>query len=233
MSSWTRPETVSSRSSAPRRRRSGARARSRSAFRSLGIVIRAGVHFGETEPISGKLGGIAVVTCARVMSVAGPSEVLVTATAREIAAGSGFEFEDRGSHRLKGIDQEQHLFAVTSVDGEQVTPPLEPPVAHERLGAIEASSRLRRRRPFVAIGLALVLVAVAVSRFPPPSAEPPKPEDVGPPRRRRLADRSGRRVSCDGPGSRPRDLRDQAADRASERPASGSSTRAASNISIR
>ena len=125
---------------APPPRRCGARAGSGSACRRLGIDIRAGVHFGETEPISGKLGGIAVATCARVMSVAGPGEVLVTATAREMAAGSGFTFEDRGSSQLKGIEQAQTLFAVASVDGKPIPTPLTPSVASERL----CRSRLRR-----------------------------------------------------------------------------------------
>ncbi|MGZ5298767.1 MAG: adenylate/guanylate cyclase domain-containing protein [Actinomycetota bacterium] len=147
---------------------------------ALGIEIRAGVHFGETEPISGKLGGIAVVTCARVMSVAGPSEVLVTATVREMAAGSGFAFKDRGSRRLKGIEQSQHLFAVTSVDDEPLPPPLAPSVSRERLAAIEASPRPRRRRPLVAIGLVLALVAVAAIVFRPRHPEIPKIVDGGP-----------------------------------------------------
>ena len=79
------------------------------AVRELGIEIRAGVHFGETERIGEKLGGIAVHTGARVMSVGGPGEVLVTAATRDLVAGSGFTFDDHGVHELKGIDGAQHI----------------------------------------------------------------------------------------------------------------------------
>ena len=82
------------------------------AVSTLGIEIRAGLHTGECELMNGDIGGIAVHTGARVSSKAGPGEVLVSSTVKDLVAGSGFEFEDRGSHELKGVPGEWRLFAV-------------------------------------------------------------------------------------------------------------------------
>jgi pimeloyl-ACP methyl ester carboxylesterase len=78
----------------------------------LGVEIRAGLHTGECEIISGKVGGIAVHTAARVVASAQPGEVLVSGTVRDLIAGSGIELEDRGVHSLKGIPGEWQLLAV-------------------------------------------------------------------------------------------------------------------------
>ena len=78
----------------------------------LGLQIRAGVHTGECERIGDDLGGIAVHIGARVGSEAGGGEVLVSQTVRDLVVGSGIEFEDRGSHELKGVPGEWRLFAV-------------------------------------------------------------------------------------------------------------------------
>lgn len=83
------------------------------AVRNLGIKLRAGLHTGECEIIGSKVGGIAVHIGARVASLAGPSEVLVSSTAKDLVAGSGIEFEDRGMHSLKGVPGEWHLYTVT------------------------------------------------------------------------------------------------------------------------
>jgi class 3 adenylate cyclase len=80
--------------------------------RPLGLKIRAGLHTGECEAIGGKVGGIAVHTCARVAAKAAPGEVLVSRTVKDLVAGSGIEFVDRGTERLKGIPDEWQLFAV-------------------------------------------------------------------------------------------------------------------------
>jgi len=69
----------------------------------LGLEIRAGVHTGECELHDGKIAGIAVSAGARVASAAGPSEVLVSQTVKDLVAGSGIEFADRGEHELKGV----------------------------------------------------------------------------------------------------------------------------------
>jgi class 3 adenylate cyclase len=78
----------------------------------LGLQIRSGVHTGECERIGDDLGGIAVHIGARVGSAAGPGEVLVSQTVRDLVVGSGIEFEDRGQRELKGVPGEWRLFAV-------------------------------------------------------------------------------------------------------------------------
>lgn len=83
------------------------------AVRSIGLEIRAGVHTGECEVIGEKLAGIAVHIGARVAGQAGPGEVLVSSTVRDLVAGSGLEFEDRGQTALKGIPGEWRLFALS------------------------------------------------------------------------------------------------------------------------
>lgn len=84
----------------------------RDAVQSLGIVVRAGLHTGECEVRGDDIGGIAVHIGARVCALAGPNEVLVSSTLRELVIGSGLEFEDRGLHELEGVPGEWRLFAV-------------------------------------------------------------------------------------------------------------------------
>jgi pimeloyl-ACP methyl ester carboxylesterase len=78
----------------------------------LGIEIRAGLHTGECEVMEGKVGGIAVHIGARVASEAGPGEVLVSSTVKDLVAGAGIEFSDRGAFELRGVPGEWRLFAV-------------------------------------------------------------------------------------------------------------------------
>ena len=80
--------------------------------RALGLRVRAGLHTGEVELLDGKVAGIAVSIGARVAAQAGPGEVLVSGTVKELVAGSGLEFEDRGVVPLKGVPGEWRLFAV-------------------------------------------------------------------------------------------------------------------------
>ena len=75
----------------------------RDALRTLGLEIRTGLHTGECEQVEGELAGIAVHTGARISALAGPDEVLVSATVRDLVSGSGIAFEDRGEHELKGV----------------------------------------------------------------------------------------------------------------------------------
>jgi class 3 adenylate cyclase len=82
------------------------------AARGLGLEVRAGLHTGECERRGDDLAGIAVHIGARVSALAGPGEVLVTSTVRDLVAGSGIEFEDRGRHELKGVPGEWQLMAV-------------------------------------------------------------------------------------------------------------------------
>ena len=84
----------------------------RDAVRPLGIQIRAGLHTGECEVIGEKLGGIAVHTGARVAALASPDEVLVSSTVKDLVAGSGLRFQERGLHVLRGVPGEWRLFAV-------------------------------------------------------------------------------------------------------------------------
>src|SRR6201992_445468 len=86
----------------------------RDAVQALGIEVRAGLHTGECEVRGDDIGGIAVHIGARVSALAGPNEVLVSSTLRDLVIGSGLEFEGRGAHQLKGVPDEWHLFAVTS-----------------------------------------------------------------------------------------------------------------------
>ncbi len=78
--------------------------------RDLGVEIRAGVHTGECEVIDSKCAGLTVSIGARVAGLAGPSEVLVSQTVKDLVAGSGLTFEDRGEHELKGVPDRWHLY---------------------------------------------------------------------------------------------------------------------------
>jgi class 3 adenylate cyclase/alpha-beta hydrolase superfamily lysophospholipase len=80
--------------------------------RALGLELRAGLHTGECERLDRKVGGIAVHIGARVAAQAGPGEVLVSSTVRDLVAGSGLVFEERGSTELKGVPGEWRLYAV-------------------------------------------------------------------------------------------------------------------------
>jgi class 3 adenylate cyclase len=82
--------------------------------RELGIEIRAGVHTGECELIDGKPGGIAVTTGSSISALAGPSEVLISQTVKDLVAGSGLAFEDAGEHELKGVPDRWHLYRVVT-----------------------------------------------------------------------------------------------------------------------
>jgi class 3 adenylate cyclase/pimeloyl-ACP methyl ester carboxylesterase len=81
-------------------------------IRELDLDVRAGLHSGECELVDGKAGGIAVHIGARVASLAEPGEVLVSSTVKDLVAGSGIEFADRGEQQLKGISEPWHLFTV-------------------------------------------------------------------------------------------------------------------------
>jgi class 3 adenylate cyclase len=84
----------------------------RDGVRPAGLDIRAGVHAGECELRKDDVAGIAVHTASRVAAVAGAGEVLVSSTVKDLVAGSGLEFEDRGPHELKGVPGEWRLYAV-------------------------------------------------------------------------------------------------------------------------
>ena len=83
--------------------------------RGLGIEVRAGLHVGEVELSGDEVQGLAVHVGARVAALAGPSEVLVSQTVKDLTAGSGLEFEDAGDHELKGVPDRWRLYRVVSV----------------------------------------------------------------------------------------------------------------------
>jgi class 3 adenylate cyclase len=81
------------------------------ALRPLGLEVRAGVHTGEVQMIDGKAAGLGVVIGARIGAMAGPSEVLASQTVKDLVAGSGLVFEDRGVRQLKGVPDEWRVYA--------------------------------------------------------------------------------------------------------------------------
>jgi class 3 adenylate cyclase len=87
------------------------------AAKSLGLTIRAGIHTGEVEIAAGDVRGLAVHVAARVMALAGPSQVYVSATTRELVADSGLTFVDAGTHELKGVSGARQLYRL--VEPEQ------------------------------------------------------------------------------------------------------------------
>jgi class 3 adenylate cyclase/pimeloyl-ACP methyl ester carboxylesterase len=82
------------------------------ALHPIGLEVRSGLHTGEVETINDEVGGIAVNIGARVASKAGPSEVLVSQTVKDLVAGSGLTFEDAGEHELKGVPDRWRLYRV-------------------------------------------------------------------------------------------------------------------------
>ena len=114
----------------------------------LDIVIRAGIHTGEVEPMGAKVGGIAVHLAARIMGAATAGQILASSTVRDLAGGGSFRFIDRGSHALKGVDEAWHLF--------EVERPPTTPAAVARSDRPAAASTPR----WWALGGGLVVVAV-------------------------------------------------------------------------
>jgi class 3 adenylate cyclase len=84
----------------------------RDAVGVIGLAIRAGIHTGEVEFTDDDVQGIAVHIGARVTALAGPGQVFVSSTVRELVVGSDLEFEDRGSHMLKGVPGDWRVFEV-------------------------------------------------------------------------------------------------------------------------
>jgi class 3 adenylate cyclase len=132
------------------------------AVQKLGVDVRTGVHTGECEEIDGKLGGIAVHIGSRIMALAGPAEVLTTATVMDLVAGSGASFEDRGVHELRGVEGSRQVFSLRAVETRLPEP----------LSADEAAARLAligppgKRRPVRLALAALALVIAAAIAVP-------------------------------------------------------------------
>jgi class 3 adenylate cyclase len=125
----------------------------------LGVRIRAGVHTGECERLGDDLAGLAVHIAARVCALAGPGEVAVSRTVRDLVAGSGLTFSSRGEHTLKGVPRRWEIFAVGTDDAPAGSPAAARPRALDRVvvgmarrspGAVRAANRvanaMQRRR---------------------------------------------------------------------------------------
>jgi YVTN family beta-propeller protein len=123
----------------------------------MGIQIRAGIHMGEVELMGPKVGGIAVHIGSRVMSKAGPGEVVITSTVRDMMSGSDLAFDDRGLQELKGVAAQWRLFTVKpkvrpAGQAEAMTVPAE----------VEARRRTSFRLVMAGAGVALVGAAVGI-----------------------------------------------------------------------
>jgi class 3 adenylate cyclase len=120
-----------------------------------GVPIRAGLHAGECENVDGKVGGIAVHIGARVASLAGAGEVVVTSTVRDLAAGSALRFDSMGTRQLKGVPGEWNVFEVGSEAARPDLPPLDVPDPG-------GSGRGRNRRPALIAGIVAAAVAIGI-----------------------------------------------------------------------
>ena len=85
----------------------------------IGLSIRVGLHTGEVEFVGGDVRGVAVHAAARVMALAGPGEVLISSTTRDLLEGSGLQLEDAGTHELKGLSGQRRAFRLVTTPGAQ------------------------------------------------------------------------------------------------------------------
>jgi class 3 adenylate cyclase len=85
----------------------------------LGLRLRAGLHTGECERIGDDVGGMAVNIGARISALAGPGEVLLSSTVRDLVVGSNLRFAERGVHQLKGVPGDWALYALSTEDGSE------------------------------------------------------------------------------------------------------------------
>ena len=131
----------------------------RNSIRELGLEVRCGLHMGEIEHKEGDVGGLAVHIGSRVASLAGPSEVLVSSTVVDAEAGSGFRFEERGRHELKGVPGQWRIHALVGVPEEAKVALLD---AVEERSAGGHAIRLRRshllRTLLAYVGIAALLL---------------------------------------------------------------------------
>ena len=131
----------------------------RNSIRELGLEVRCGLHMGEIELKEGDVGGLAVHIGSRVASLAGPSEVLVSSTVVDAEVGSGFRFEERGRHELKGVPGQWRLHTLVGVPEEAKVALLD---AVEEKSAGGHAIRLRRshlvRTLLAYVGIAALLL---------------------------------------------------------------------------
>jgi len=170
----------------------------------LGLHIRAGVHSGEVEEAGGKLRGIAVHIGARVGASAVADEVLTSATVRDLVAGSGIDFEDRGVRELKGVSGEWHLYAAREGALFRSEFPTTAGAVGREVAAVRHDVQRRaRRRGLTMIGAGVAMLAAAgagaflITR-PPPSLASVRPNAAGV-----IDAASGRILAEVATGSRP------------------------------
>jgi peptide/nickel transport system substrate-binding protein len=128
----------------------------------LGIEIRAGLHVGEVQQSGSKVSGIAVVIGSRIMSAGGPSDVLVSGTVRDLTAGSGLTFEERGSRELKGVPGTWPIYAVARAEDVARQREADADRASRRAAAVRrAHARpIWERRPRLVAAISVVLALV-------------------------------------------------------------------------
>jgi class 3 adenylate cyclase/tetratricopeptide (TPR) repeat protein len=137
----------------------------REAVLDMGLDVRCGLHLGEVEREDGAVGGIAVHIGARVAALAQPGEVLVSATVRDAEIGSGFVFEGRGEHELKGVPGSWRLYALTTVPEELAGAAREPRLAGRPEGALARRRSTGRRRSLLVAAIALALLFGAAGLY--------------------------------------------------------------------
>lgn len=147
------------------------------ALRAIGVDIRAGLHFGESESSAGKVSGIVVHTASRVMALAGAGEILITGTVRDLIAGKRIAVSDRGAHDLKGIPTTWNVFSVEEIDGKRTLPPMEPNEAEALREQTVTSGRPTRSRAFAVGAIAGLLVLAGVATFLLQAGEDDPPGD--------------------------------------------------------
>jgi class 3 adenylate cyclase len=118
------------------------------AVRPLEIKVRAGLHTGECDLVGDDISGMAVNIGARIATLAGPDEVLVSSTVKDLVVGSGIAFTDRGNHHLKGVQDAWHLFIVGAVEAPASNQLI--PDARERRPSDRMAVRVARRSPRLA-----------------------------------------------------------------------------------
>jgi class 3 adenylate cyclase len=127
---------------------------------AIGVEIRAGIHFGETESSEGRVSGIVVHTAARVMALAGPGEILITRTVQDLVAGKRIAVDGRGSYELKGIPSRWDVFAVEEVEGQRRPAPIDPAVAQELRDRSSASPEPGSRLLVATAAMAALILAI-------------------------------------------------------------------------
>ncbi len=128
---------------------------------ALGLNVRAAAHTGELERIDRRSGGIAAHIGARVLAAAGPGELLVTATVRDLVVGGGMTFEPAGDTELKGVPGVWSLHRVVAVDGRTLAPPINRDEAARRVSEVSAATGRRVGWAFVMVAVLVLLAGVA------------------------------------------------------------------------